>query len=107
MTFGRGNRSTRRKCASFPVCPPQIPHDMTSGYLLPEMKTRRGEMYVRNGDRCSRNFPENRLQSYGSVDTRIKSRCDIECPQGLQGMALGRNEAVCYFIYTLLNDAIK
>jgi hypothetical protein len=23
--FGRGNRSTRRKCASTPLCPPQIP----------------------------------------------------------------------------------
>jgi hypothetical protein len=26
---GRGNRSTRRKPASVPLCPPQIPHDLT------------------------------------------------------------------------------
>jgi hypothetical protein len=27
--IGRGNRSTRRKSASVPLCPPQIPHDQT------------------------------------------------------------------------------
>jgi hypothetical protein len=29
MTIGRGNRSTRRKPAPEPLCPPQIPHDLT------------------------------------------------------------------------------
>jgi hypothetical protein len=29
MSIGRGNRSTRRKPASVPLCPPQIPHDLT------------------------------------------------------------------------------
>jgi hypothetical protein len=29
MKFGRGNRSTRRKSAPAPLCPPQIPHDQT------------------------------------------------------------------------------
>jgi hypothetical protein len=28
-TLGRGNRSTRRKPAPVPICPPQIPHDLT------------------------------------------------------------------------------
>jgi hypothetical protein len=27
--IGRGNRSTQRKPASVPLCPPQIPHDLT------------------------------------------------------------------------------
>jgi hypothetical protein len=27
--LGKGNRSTRRKSAPLPLCPPQIPHDMT------------------------------------------------------------------------------
>jgi hypothetical protein len=27
--IGRGNRSTRRKPAPVPLCPPQIPHDLT------------------------------------------------------------------------------
>jgi hypothetical protein len=27
MMIGRGNRSTRRKCAPVPLCPPQTPHD--------------------------------------------------------------------------------
>jgi hypothetical protein len=27
MKIGRGNRSTRRKLAPAPLCPPQIPHD--------------------------------------------------------------------------------
>jgi hypothetical protein len=27
--IGRGNRSTRRKPAAVPLCPPQIPHDLT------------------------------------------------------------------------------
>jgi hypothetical protein len=27
MMIGRGNRSTRRKPALAPLCPPQIPHD--------------------------------------------------------------------------------
>jgi hypothetical protein len=26
MMIGRGNRSTRRKRAAMPLCPPQIPH---------------------------------------------------------------------------------
>jgi hypothetical protein len=29
MRIGRGNRSTRRKPATVPLCPPQIPHDLT------------------------------------------------------------------------------
>jgi hypothetical protein len=29
MRIGRGNRSTRRKPASMPLSPPQIPHDPT------------------------------------------------------------------------------
>jgi hypothetical protein len=31
MKIGRGNRSTRRKPAPMPLCPPQIPHDLTWG----------------------------------------------------------------------------
>jgi hypothetical protein len=29
MRIGRGNRSTRRKAVPVPLCPPQIPHDLT------------------------------------------------------------------------------
>jgi hypothetical protein len=29
MRIGKGNRSTLRKPATVPFCPPQIPHDMT------------------------------------------------------------------------------
>jgi hypothetical protein len=29
MRIGRGNRCTRRKPAPVPLCPPQIPHDLT------------------------------------------------------------------------------
>jgi hypothetical protein len=29
MKIGRGNRSSRRKPAPAPLCPPQIPHDQT------------------------------------------------------------------------------
>jgi hypothetical protein len=29
MMIGRGNRNTRRKSAPVPLCPPQIPHDLT------------------------------------------------------------------------------
>jgi hypothetical protein len=29
MRIGRGNRSTRKKPAPVPLCPPQIPHDLT------------------------------------------------------------------------------
>jgi hypothetical protein len=29
IKIGRGNRSTRRKLAPAPLCPPQIPHDQT------------------------------------------------------------------------------
>jgi hypothetical protein len=29
IMIGRGNRSTRRKPAPAPLCPPQIPHDQT------------------------------------------------------------------------------
>jgi hypothetical protein len=31
MKIGRGNRSTWRKPAPAPLCPPQIPHDQTRG----------------------------------------------------------------------------
>jgi hypothetical protein len=31
MKICRGNRSTRRKSVSAPLCPPQIPHDQTPG----------------------------------------------------------------------------
>jgi hypothetical protein len=29
MRISKGNRSTRRKSAPMPLCPPQIPHDLT------------------------------------------------------------------------------
>jgi hypothetical protein len=29
MGIGRGNRSTQRKPAPVPLCPPRIPHDLT------------------------------------------------------------------------------
>jgi hypothetical protein len=29
MKIDRGNRSTRRKPVPLPLCPPQIPHDLT------------------------------------------------------------------------------
>jgi hypothetical protein len=29
MKIGRGNRSTRREPAPAPLCPPQIPHELT------------------------------------------------------------------------------
>jgi hypothetical protein len=29
MRIGKGNRSTRRKPTPLPLCPPQIPHDLT------------------------------------------------------------------------------
>jgi hypothetical protein len=29
IMIGRGNRSTRRKRAPVPLCPPQIPYDLT------------------------------------------------------------------------------
>jgi hypothetical protein len=32
MKIGRGNRSTRRKPAPAPLCPPQIPHDQTQAW---------------------------------------------------------------------------
>jgi hypothetical protein len=32
MKIGRGNRSTRRKPAPVPLCPPQIPHDQTQAW---------------------------------------------------------------------------
>jgi hypothetical protein len=34
MKIGRGNRSTRRKPAPAPLCPPQIPHDQTRARTL-------------------------------------------------------------------------
>jgi hypothetical protein len=35
MMIGRGNRSTRRKPVPVPLCPPQIPHDLTGRELGP------------------------------------------------------------------------
>jgi hypothetical protein len=34
MRIGRVNRSTRRKPAPVPLCPPQIPHDLTCAWTL-------------------------------------------------------------------------
>jgi hypothetical protein len=35
IKIGRGNRSTRRKPAPAPLCPPQIPYDMTWARIRP------------------------------------------------------------------------
>jgi hypothetical protein len=35
MMIGKGNRSTRRKPAPVPLCPPQVPHDFTERELWP------------------------------------------------------------------------
>jgi hypothetical protein len=35
MRIGRGNRSTRRKPGPVPLCPPQIPHDLTCDRTRP------------------------------------------------------------------------
>jgi hypothetical protein len=32
MKIGRGNWSTQRKPAPVPLCPPQIPHDLTQAW---------------------------------------------------------------------------
>jgi hypothetical protein len=29
LSIGKGNRSTRRKPGPMPLCPPQIPHELT------------------------------------------------------------------------------
>jgi hypothetical protein len=34
IKFGKGNRSTGRKPAPVPICPPQIPHDQTRARTL-------------------------------------------------------------------------
>jgi hypothetical protein len=34
MKIGRDNRSTRRKPAPVPLCPPQIPHNLTRARTL-------------------------------------------------------------------------
>jgi hypothetical protein len=34
MKIGKGNRSTRRKPSPAPLCPPQIPHDLTQDRTL-------------------------------------------------------------------------
>jgi hypothetical protein len=34
MRMDKGNRSTRRKPAPAPLCPPQIPHDLTRAWTL-------------------------------------------------------------------------
>jgi hypothetical protein len=49
MKIGRGNRSTRRKPAPAPLCPPQIPHEPNPG-------------------RCGGKPATNRLR-YGAVST--------------------------------------
>jgi hypothetical protein len=39
MRIGRGNRSTRRKPAPVPICPPQIPQDLTWDRTIAVVKT--------------------------------------------------------------------
>jgi hypothetical protein len=41
MRLGKGNRITRRKPAPVPLCPPQIPHDLTSVRIRPAALGRR------------------------------------------------------------------
>jgi hypothetical protein len=50
MRIGRGNRSTRRKPAPVPLCPPQIPHDLTRpGTRAPRVGSRRLTAWVMAG----------------------------------------------------------
>jgi hypothetical protein len=37
MRIGRGNQSTQRKLAPVPLCPPQIPHDLTRAWTWAAM----------------------------------------------------------------------
>jgi hypothetical protein len=57
MRIGRGNWSTRRKPAPVPLCPSQIPHDLTPARTL---------------GRCSGKPATNRL-SYGTAYSVFKS----------------------------------
>jgi hypothetical protein len=79
MKIGRGNQSTGRKPAPVPLCPPQIPHDLTDqtldtavgswryppelyhgqGYILSNTKvtsSRLYSMFVHNFRKILRNF---------------------------------------------------
>jgi hypothetical protein len=62
MMIGRGNRSTRRKPASVPLCPPQIPHSYPDA----------------NPGRCGRKPATNRL-SYGRPmwSVTFRSACSM------------------------------
>jgi hypothetical protein len=47
MRIGRGNGSTRRVPAPVPLCPPQIPHDLTRARTLAaEVESRRRIAWV-------------------------------------------------------------
>jgi hypothetical protein len=59
MRIGRGNRSTRRKPVSVPLCPPQIPHDLGSN------PGRRGGK------------PATNPLSYGTANVTGNSRCQF------------------------------
>jgi hypothetical protein len=51
MRIGKGNRSTRRKPAPVPLCPQEIPHDLTrartrAAFLIPNLPAISFESFV-------------------------------------------------------------
>jgi hypothetical protein len=96
MKISRGNRSTLRKPARVPLCPPQIPHDQTRA----RTPGRRGEK------------PATNRLSYGAACASVTERGNLRCAEMIMKLVavsrdgasvgkLGRNVDRCYRIMLL------
>jgi hypothetical protein len=89
MQIGRGNQSTRRKPAPVPVCPPQIPRDLTrarsraaavgsglktAGYITPPPPPPRMVSMCTTSFRNSDFYPQSVFVSCGSHNEQRLSR---------------------------------
>jgi hypothetical protein len=84
MRIGRGNRSTRKKPAPVPLCPPQIPHDLGSN----------------PGHRGGK--PATNRLSYGTTDSNLmpRSRTHGDLPPFLQRLVTETTLTFYLFFHT-------
>jgi hypothetical protein len=91
MRIDRGNRSTRRKPAPVPLCPPQIPHFQSKNLL----------QRANDDDNLLKNVitsDETWIYSYDVMTVlTLKKPCFASPQKSPTGVLASENNAACYF----------
>jgi hypothetical protein len=89
MKIDRGNRSTRRKPAPAPLCPPQIPHDPTRARTLGRRGGKSGTNRLSYCECCENDLECETVDGYQYLDEPAASTFFLENGDGRYHQNIG------------------